>query len=172
MQKVSAFVKEGCSNFQKRPRTGRGSQGGRQWRSLDISKEKPKTLENIEDNTRDQPSSNLGSSQETDMIWPLHVIKNGHQSGVNCLHVSEAVKDSKSRFSCNVISGGDDQAVHCYYFKVMGPLLDHYSDNKPTSETHEDKNCKKEKKYQIVFSHTDQIASAHSSAVKGETLFW
>ncbi|KAJ9547579.1 hypothetical protein OSB04_020122 [Centaurea solstitialis] len=134
MRKVSVLQKEDCSTLRRRPRTGRGSQGGRQWRSLE---EKPaKTLEKS-----DRTSSNigLGSSEEIDRIWGLHVVNNVHQSGVNCLHVSY---DGES---CIVISGGDDQALHCFYFDVM--IL--------------------ESKYQIVISHAHKIASAHSSAVKG-----
>ncbi|XP_024966186.1 uncharacterized protein LOC112506409 isoform X2 [Cynara cardunculus var. scolymus] len=157
MRKVSVLQKEDCSNFQKRPRTGRGSQGGRRWRSLDISKEKPavdtKTLEN---DMQGQTSSNIGcaersmaTSQEIDMIWPFHHVNNVHQSGVNCLHVSYATRDCES---CIVISGGDDQALHCFCFDVMGPALQHYS---------------QKKKYQIVISHAAKIASAHSSAIKG-----
>lgn len=167
MRKVSVLRKEDCRNFQRRPRTGRGSQGGRHWRSLDTSKEKPaetaKTLENAENNTQDQTSSNLGSSQEIDMIQPLHVLKNVHQSGVNCLYVSDVSKDNESCFSCNVISGGDDQALHSFCLNVM-------SSDRSTSEMHFTHKNLTSKNYHIEFTHPDIIASAHSSAVKGETL--
>ncbi|KAI3693829.1 hypothetical protein L1987_76782 [Smallanthus sonchifolius] len=157
MQKVSNLKKEDCRNFQRRPRTGRGSQGGRQWRSLDNSDQKPaatspKPSENTEDDMQDQTSLNT--------IQPLHVLKNVHQSGVNCLHVSD-VKDSESCFSCNVISGGDDQALHSFRFSVMG------SDDRPTSGLQFTHQIKTSRNYQITFSHPDKIASAHSSAVKG-----
>lgn len=168
MRKVSILQKEDCSNLQRRPRTGRGSQGGRRWRSLDVSKEKAAADNShvLDDDIQDQTSSNLGTlmakgpSQEIDiMIWPLHVVNNVHQSGVNCLHVSYGGRDDPYNGceSCIVISGGDDQALHCFCFDVMGPALQHCSD----SEMHE------ENKYQIVISHADKVGSAHSSAVKG-----
>ncbi|KAM0015733.1 putative transcription factor WD40-like family [Helianthus debilis subsp. tardiflorus] len=158
LQKVSNLKKEDCRNFQRRPRTGRGSQGGRQWRSLDNSDKKPSTTspkpsenKNTEDDMQDQTSLN--------MIQPLHVLKNVHQSGVNCIHVSD-VKDSESCFSCNVVSGGDDQALHSFCFNVTG------SDRR-TSEMHFPHQVETSGNYQIMFSHPDKIASAHSSAVKG-----
>nr|XP_043621149.1 WD repeat-containing protein 6 [Erigeron canadensis] len=165
MKRVSFLRKEDCINFQRRPRTGRGSQGGRQWRSLDMSKEKLTDISlNTKENTvisiQDQTSSNLGSSQETNMIQPLHVLKNIHQSGVNCLHVSDAAKNSESCFPCNVTSGGDDQALHSFCFRVM-------SSDRSTSEMHLNNGNGTSKDYQIVFSHPHKIASAHSSAVKG-----
>ncbi|PWA96476.1 transducin family protein / WD-40 repeat family protein [Artemisia annua] len=146
MQNLSVLCQKDSSNFQKRPRTGRGSQGGRRWRSLDKPAATSETTDS--DHMQEQTSSNLSSSQEIDMIQPLHVLKNAHQSGVNCLHVSDA-RNTESCFSCYVVSGGDDQALHGFCFYVTS------SDN-PTSE-----------QYQIVFSHSDKIASAHSSAVKG-----
>ncbi|KAI7748445.1 hypothetical protein M8C21_007603 [Ambrosia artemisiifolia] len=133
MQKVSNLKKEDCRNFQRRPRTGRGSQGGRQWRSLDNSDKEtvatlPKPSENTKDDMQDQTSLN--------------------------------VKDNESCFSCNVISGGDDQALHSFCFNVM-------ASDRPTSETHFPRHVKTFGNYQIMFSHPDKIASAHSSAVKG-----
>lgn len=147
MQNLSVLCQKDSSNFQKRPRTGRGSQGGRRWRSLDRPAATSETIDN--DHMQEQTSPNLSSSQEIDMIQPLHVLKNAHQSGVNCLHVSDA-RNNESCFSCYVVSGGDDQALHGFCFNVT-------SSDKSTAE-----------KYQIVFSHPDKIASAHSSAVKGE----
>lgn len=40
-------------------------------------------------------------------VEPLHVMHNIHQSGVNCLHISQG---NENIF--HVISGGDDQALH------------------------------------------------------------
>ncbi|XP_071686750.1 uncharacterized protein [Rutidosis leptorrhynchoides] len=164
LHKISLLRIEDCSNFQRRPRTGRGSQGGRQWRSLDPTKDKPtetaKTLDNTENSKQDHTSSNLGSSQEINTIQPLHVMKNVHQSGVNCLHVSDVAKDNESCFSCNVITGGDDQALHCFCFNVM-------SSDSSTSDMHLTHKTIMFKKYHVEFSHPDKIASAHSSAVKG-----
>nr|GEV10944.1 hypothetical protein [Tanacetum cinerariifolium] len=117
--------------------------GGAHWAKPAATSE---TTEN--DHMQEQTSSNLTSSQEIDMMQHLHVLKNAHQSGVNCLHVSDA-RNNESCFSCYVVSGGDDQALHGFCFNVT-------SSDKSTSE-----------KYQIVFSHPDKIASAHSSAVKG-----
>ncbi|CAH1434212.1 unnamed protein product [Lactuca virosa] len=152
MRKVSVLHKEDCNNFQTRPRTGRGSQGGRQWRSLE------KTDNDTSSDLGCAANGSTSQEKEIDTIWPLHVVKNAHQSGVNCLHVSDVRGCESSCFSCNVISGGDDQALHSLNFDVMGT----------------DKSCKKhasyyclQNKYQIVFSHPDEIASAHCSAVKG-----
>ncbi|KAL4572190.1 hypothetical protein LXL04_018959 [Taraxacum kok-saghyz] len=147
MRKVED-CKEDCNKFQTRPCTGRGSQGGRRrWRTLD---------KDIQDPISSSSSLDLGccTSQEIiDMIRPLHVVKNVHQSGVNCLHVSD-VRRCESSFSCNLISGGDDQALHSLTFDVMGMGMGNHS-------------SLLENKYQIVFSDPDKIASAHSSAVKG-----
>lgn len=158
MQKVSNLKKEDCRNFQRRPRTGRGSQGGRQRWSFENSDQKPaatspKPSENTKDDLQDQASLN--------MIQPLYVLKNVHQSGVNCLHVSD-IKDRESCFSCNVISGGDDQALNSFRFNVT-------SSDRPISEMQFAQEVKTSRYYQILYSHPDKIASAHSSAVKGET---
>ncbi|XP_023734896.1 uncharacterized protein LOC111882766 isoform X2 [Lactuca sativa] len=153
MRKVSVLHKEDCNNFQTRPRTGRGSQGGRQWRTLEKTSDNDLGCAASQEKEKEKEKE-----KEIDMIWPVHVVKNAHQSGVNCLHVSD-VRGCESCFSCNVISGGDDQALHSLTFDVMGT----------------DKSCKKDassyyclqNKYQIVFSHPHEIASAHCSAVKG-----
>ncbi|KAL8253963.1 hypothetical protein R6Q59_032184 [Mikania micrantha] len=174
MQKVSNLKKVDCRNFQKRPRTGRGSQGGRQRWSINNSDQKPaatspKSFDNTEDDMQDQTikqtnipneiPNDIQDQTSLNMIRALHVLKNIHQSGVNCLHVSDA-KDCESCFSCNVISGGDDQALHSFRFNVMG------SGDGPTSEMHFTHQVKSSN-YQVIFSHPDKIASAHSSAVKG-----
>lgn len=118
MQRVSALKMEDYIDCQKRPRTGRGSQGGRWWRSLgsnvNISGSGGSTdkTENGQSHSLHESSSacpqrseklfsqvvdtaSLGSDMSTDdssleicEIRPLHTVENVHQSGVNCLHAS------------------------------------------------------------------------------------
>ncbi|XP_020590632.1 uncharacterized protein LOC110031650 isoform X2 [Phalaenopsis equestris] len=149
---------------QRRPRTGRGSQGGRWWRYLinqpsgnkmkdSMGKNKLRdgtSALSIENNTpessceqeshlvRDQigshhtrssdSSSSLDARSMTSLarqeLLPLFVLSSVHQSGVNCLHVSE-MKDSNGKLGqvyC-VVSGGDDQAVHYLSFQVDTPMI-------------------------------------------------
>ncbi|KAJ7977731.1 WD repeat-containing protein [Quillaja saponaria] len=113
-------------------------------------------------------------------IQPLHVLNRIHQSGVNCLHVSEIKGGKRSDCShlCSVVSGGDDQALHYLVVElslvstnldveVMTPDIrnsisgpeyvknfTHYSQNHR-------KSCR------IRFLDQEKILSAHSSAVKG-----
>ena len=211
MKRLSTLHQETFIDFQKRPRTGRGSQGGRRRRSLStVTKGRPikdlvtkKGADNanlsiknqdpyessskvdisIADTACSQPvcstSSELilstsNSSSETSEIQPIHVLTNVHQSGVNCLHVA-AVNGSECVNNCflyHVISGGDDQALHCLTFDLS--LLS----ESPSSEIMESESeCIKRfilqsedcnHKYMVRFLRSHKIASAHSSAIKGK----
>ncbi|XP_059625527.1 uncharacterized protein LOC132268736 isoform X2 [Cornus florida] len=202
---------------QKRPRTGRGSQGGRWWRTLRSSTPKKKPgngsvapgnldspRENILNNDACGTSSKLadslksatacyqassnasfGSDVNTDKnsseictIRPLHVFKNVHQSGVNCLNVSDMKnkRPSDSDFLYYVLSGGDDQSLHCLGFELAFLSVGQYSENMNpdiahgTSESESTKDLLDHfhnQNYRIRFLYHDKIASAHSSAVKG-----
>ncbi|KAL6008797.1 hypothetical protein ACLOJK_022023 [Asimina triloba] len=165
MQKVLMLQPEKLIDCHRRPRTGRGSQGGRRWRSLtnqstqkgDVA-DKAKVREDADHGTvfqdgldsselrnkhSDAPIISTQSANADNFsvpevqsnehlngvqkIWPMHVVKSVHQSGVNCLHVS-AIKnfqhsDSKS-VHC-VISGGDDQALNCLVFDLPLSLTSH-----------------------------------------------
>ncbi|CAK9145271.1 unnamed protein product [Ilex paraguariensis] len=213
MHQVLALQMENYIDCQKRPRTGRGSQGGRWWRSLGshVLKKKPgevlvplkATLE-ADDNmhihgsssnlsrsqksappcSQARPPTSLGSgasaddlSLEISKVWPLHVLYNIHQSGVNCLHVS-VMKDSrvsKSGFLYYVMSGGDDQALHCLRFDLALRPSNWYSPNftsemQSITALESTKNCMshcQKQKYGIRFLSHDKVISAHSSAIKG-----
>ncbi|XP_055962170.1 uncharacterized protein LOC126688213 isoform X2 [Mercurialis annua] len=194
-------------NCQTRPRTGRGSQGGRWWKSLNHCRTRKKPVgdlvspksekissDNSENHISDtdscrnfssQSSHNVSPEQEVNNvdlmpeileIQPLHVFSNVHQSGVNCLHVSDS-RNSDSGFLFNVISGGDDQALHCLKFEKSFStqqesetaipkninVLTNSERMKNSSPYHE---CQI-KKYGIRLSYHDRILSAHSSAIKG-----
>ena len=218
MRRVSTLPVEKFIDCQKRPRTGRGSQGGRWWRSLSsgLSKRRaasgsvtPKAgdgknhnmLNHVANGTEllknDSESSAAACSQATTSlqlevytddssseiceIRPLHVLNNVHQSGVNCLHVSD-IQDCQSSpggFLFNIISGGDDHALYYLRFelsplatvtdnKIMTPEVRN-SISEPESTrpyvTYKNQN----KNYEIKFLYNEKIASAHSSAVKGKT---
>jgi WD40 repeat protein len=101
---------------QKRPKTGRGSQGGRRrWRSLadsPLQKRNEQAVLPSEDNLNTSCAAAAGSSHETAVadenkvmnaentipstqpcdipeVQPMQTFSGVHQSGVNCLHVSE-----------------------------------------------------------------------------------
>ncbi|ESQ46931.1 hypothetical protein EUTSA_v10027621mg [Eutrema salsugineum] len=188
---VEAFVKQVSSlhiekfiDCQKRPRTGRGSQGGRKWKLLgaNISKrtqddsssnsvseeaaeEDPATSLEL---TNDIPQGNdrndsADSPPEISEIKPSHVIKNAHQSGVNCLHVSRSSSSPShgNGLMFNMISGGDDQALHCLSFNILTS-----SSNSPANKSNTmDQN--RTPSYSIRLTDRGGIGSAHSSAIKG-----
>lgn len=143
IQQLSTLHIENYIDPQKRPRTGRGSQGGRWWKSLrrNVSKQTPAgdSVVDPENGTLEDRNDDL--SCEICEIRPVHVLTNVHQSGINCLHVSEDCQSSG--FVYKVISGGDDQALHYLGFDLQS----------------ED--------YRIRFLYQERVASAHSSAVKG-----
>ncbi|XP_027351575.1 uncharacterized protein LOC113862665 isoform X2 [Abrus precatorius] len=212
MKRVSVFNVEKFFDCQKRPRTGRGSQGGRRWRSLSnsLSKKRQDSLlvtSKAKDKTKNivcatqgtsyipsdsedckmvcsqsthVPYSKLeiktdNSSVEICEIQPLHLLQNTHQSGVNCLHVSE-IKGGQNTDSCHVysiISGGDDQALHhlivelsskskCLNDGILTPdLVPKPEYGKGIDFQSQSKNC------EIRFLNYEKLLSAHSSSVKG-----
>lgn len=215
VQRASSLNIEKFIDCQKRPRTGRGSQGGRQWRSLSSSMSKRRfggdsvtrkagDVDNSDSNITRDTSSELNDLQKrskncsqaehdtllepetsrTDSlaeiceIQPIHVMNNVHQSGVNCLHVSRDFQGSENCYLLNIVSGGDDQAVHCLQLKLT--LSSTELDAKVvTSETIRstiqserienivDCNSKNQAPNHIRFFNQHRIPSAHSSAIKG-----
>ncbi|KAH1073865.1 hypothetical protein J1N35_026193 [Gossypium stocksii] len=215
VQRVSSLNIEKFIDCQKRPRTGRGSQGGRQWRSLNSSMSKRRfggdsvtrkagDVDNSDSNITPDTSSELNDLQKrskncsqakhdtllepetsrTDSlaeiceIQPIRVMNNVHQSGVNCLHVSGDFQGSENCYLLNIVSGGDDQAVHCLQLKLT--LSSTELDAKVvTSETIRstiqsesienivDCNNKNQAPNHIRFLNQYRIPSAHSSAIKG-----
>lgn len=183
MQLVSETQPHMVIDCPKRPRTGRGSQGGRRrWRTLpgrSLKKINEETsipdgsipnTPNATENTSE--TSNVEETDATNQnyafsilqscnipeVTPMHRFSGVHQSGVNCLHVSEmrACSYSTPAMSYCVISGGDDQAVHCFSF-TLGSLQDCAIN---TSLDSPDNGAVK-----IICQH--RVPSAHSSAVKG-----
>lgn len=219
MQRLSTFHVENFIDCQKRPRTGRGSQGGRWWRSLtsSLSKRRPgsasvTTKAGDETNSCMLNHATIGtelvinntesgaaacstihiSSLESDVkaddfsseiceIRPLHVLSNVHQSGVNCLHVSD-IEDCRGYpigFLFNLISGGDDQALYHLRFELsLTATVPNNEFTKPDirnslSGPESMKNFFTYREshngvYNIKFLHHDKVTSAHSSAIKGK----
>lgn len=218
MRQISVLQVEKLIDCQKRPRTGRGSQGGRQWRSLGSMSKKRAGCGSISVNIGEGTNHNLvnhvtgkgstnwdssttvssqaintaflnvelnadDSSSEISEIRPIHALENIHQSGVNCLHVSyvEGCQSSDGRFLYNVLSGGDDQALHCLRFELSPSLTTQECDlvmlNGRTSVigagsvndfVHSSQNHNVNYKIKVL-SHYN-VPSAHSSAVKGDFL--
>lgn len=167
---------------QKRPRTGRGSQGGRWWKSTtgnttwkkpDNSPDALSTKNVNEDHLLlssdtyatvavESKAEKEAFSFKTQEVRPFHVVNLVHQSGVNCLHVSKLnTFQNLGESKYIVLSGGDDQALHSLVFNVelleMTPGTGSIT-SRPTEL------CK------IRCLSQDKIASAHSSAVKGNLL--
>ncbi|KAL5859325.1 hypothetical protein ACOSQ4_000621 [Xanthoceras sorbifolium] len=214
MRQLSTLYLEKLIDCQKRPRTGRGSQGGRWWRTLSNARPKKKldrnsatlnneegadcntpnhtscglsTIPNDKDSSTVQPihnacepeSNTIDFASEICEIQPMHVLKNVHQSGVNCLHVSEIMNCQNTDYGHQfyVVSGGDDQAIHCYGFdlallsgldsKILTPAV-----NKSVTESENVKNLinygpQQSQYFRIrLFNHYG-VTSAHSSAIKG-----
>ncbi|PSS06262.1 WD repeat-containing protein [Actinidia chinensis var. chinensis] len=201
---------------QKRPRTGRGSQGGRWWKALGsgVYTKNPgdnsitaRTIERtgknmlntaacgtpskVTDSLRGttactQPIyvasltevNRVDSSLELCRIRPLHVLNNVHQSGVNCLHISSIKNGSGSNFGYQyyVLSGGDDQALHCLLFDLQMVHSSQYSKKENQYIVHEISESEtannfirygQNQNYSIRFSYHHKVTSSHSSAVKG-----
>ncbi|EER95656.1 WD repeat-containing protein 6 isoform X1 [Sorghum bicolor] len=184
MQLISETQPHMNIDCQKRPRTGRGSQGGRRrWRSLayalkkrdgDMSPSNESNLGSLNaaenspeasgvENTQTivheaSDSSNTempSSTQSCDIpeLRPMHLLSGVHQSGVNCLHISYSTPDK----SYCIISGGDDQAVQCFNFRVVS------SEDCLTTTTR--LNSHDNDTLKILYQH--KASSAHSAAVKG-----
>ncbi|KAK1277498.1 hypothetical protein QJS04_geneDACA015818 [Acorus gramineus] len=131
-------------------------------------------------------TNNYFASTEIHEIRPTHIINSVHQSGVNCLHVSEIKdgQDSRSKSTFCVLSGGDDQAIHCvgFYFEQQAK---NFEVNHQTYDVKENLHaetvsqspelgcngnsylCGSNKEYRVRVLYCNKIASAHSSAVKG-----
>ncbi|XP_059311756.1 LOW QUALITY PROTEIN: uncharacterized protein LOC132063295 [Lycium ferocissimum] len=215
MRQLSAFQIGKGLDSQKRPRTGRGSQGGRQWRSLrsqvsnkitgdeqlsevPVLKGKPDngfgatTVPGTDKNVQHHAlGGNSHSVENTDLVspdtstgmWklqkacPLHVFEDVHQSGVNCLHVSDIngheVSDRRSTFY--VLSGGDDQSLNClrldFSLTSMGQSSESSTLEQNSTTTSQnvggDVHNYQVGNHDIKFMLHDKITSAHSSAVKG-----
>ncbi|XP_024018186.1 uncharacterized protein LOC21397028 [Morus notabilis] len=216
MHRISDLHVEKFIDCQKRPRTGRGSQGGRWWKSLgssmlknsgemesitvrsgvgacqdflnlvthgNLSRENSSGNSTMASSQAIHVASNKSaddSSSEICEICPVHVLESIHQSGVNCLHVSDVkgCQSSDSGFLYHVLSGGDDQALHCLRFELALPLAGQEAevstpqmkisvtglgdaDNFVQSCQNHNRNCN------IRFLSRDKVLSAHTSAVKG-----
>ncbi|XP_055818010.1 uncharacterized protein LOC129887079 isoform X2 [Solanum dulcamara] len=216
MRQLSALQIGKVLDSQKRPRTGRGSQGGRQWRLLaskvsnkttsdeqlsefPVSKGKPDngccatTVAGTDKNVQHHALQGISHSVENTHVFspdtstsikevlqkacPLHVFKDVHQSGVNCLHVSDidGPEASDHRFKFYVLSGGDDQSLNCLRLDFSLTSMRHSSE-KSTLEQNStstsqnvggDVHNYQVGNHDIKFKLHDKIASAHSSAVKG-----
>jgi WD repeat-containing protein 6 len=186
MQLASETKSHMVIDCQKRPKTGRGSQGGRRrWRSLANSSVKKGNEQELlpsennlntsgaavessdgtpgaEGNEAINTENTVSSTQSCDVpeVQPLQMFSGVHQSGVNCLHVSEMEQQSCSApgMPYCIISGGDDQAVQCFVF-TLGPLQG-CSTNTSNIISPPDKGG-----LQILGQHA--VPSAHGSAVKG-----
>lgn len=177
MKQIASYEMENCIEFQRRPRTGRGSQGGRRRRSMDSHKAKKKgniysvcdergesgnEIENDvngtsmfeESNDHDVVSGRKSDDlPETSVLEAIQVLHNIHQSGVNCLSVSDIKGKQRvaadSMLTFYVVSGGDDQAINYLRCDVeIDPM---------------NMNCN----HHFVIQNRHQITSAHSSSVKG-----
>ncbi|CAN6285992.1 unnamed protein product [Urochloa humidicola] len=151
MQLISQTQPHMSIDCQKRPRTGRGSQGGRRrWRSLSNH-----SLKRDGDITPD--GSNLSTPCATEDAPETSGVEKTqnvvHEASVNCLHISYSTSDK----SYSIISGGDDQAVQRLSFTV-GSLEDCST---TTARLNLHGNCT----LKILYRH--KVPSAHSAAVKG-----
>nr|XP_027099999.1 uncharacterized protein LOC113719126 isoform X1 [Coffea arabica]XP_027100006.1 uncharacterized protein LOC113719126 isoform X1 [Coffea arabica] len=108
-------------------------------------------------------------------VSPLHVLYNAHQSGVNCLYVSnkKSMGISGNRYTYYVLSGGDDQALNCVVFDLTlktksETCQDSYETQSSTlPEIVEYCNTCQIQNSLIRFLSVEKIESAHCSAVKG-----
>lgn len=218
LRSVPAMELEKSIDCQKRPRTGRGSQGGRWWKATasGISTKNPgdnsttarkfegtgkSTLNTVTCGTPSKLTGSLSgvpactqpicaasltevksadSSFDMCRILPLQVLNNVHQSGVNCLHVSN-IQGSRGSFGslCYVMSGGDDQALHCIRFDMQMLPISQYPENKDQGIVHGISGSEitnsfmhsiQNRNYRIRFLCRDKVPSAHCSAVKGKIL--
>lgn len=215
MQQLSALQIGKGLDSQKRPRTGRGSQGGRQWRFLGsqvsnkttsdeqlsevpFSREKPDngfcaTVTGTGKNVQHHALQGISRSVENTHVFspdtptrikevlqkacPLHIFKDVHQSGVNCLHVSDidGPEVSDRKFTFYILSGGDDQSLNCLSLDFSPTSMRQSSENSTLEQnsTSTSQNIGGDvHNYQVGNHHIkfmlhDNITSAHSSAVKG-----
>ncbi|KAJ8573664.1 hypothetical protein K7X08_010175 [Anisodus acutangulus] len=217
MRQLSAIQIGKGLDSQKRPHTGRGSQGGQQWRSLGsqvsnkktgdeqlsevpVSKGKPDNgfcataVPGTEKNVQHHALRRISHSVENTHVFspdictvikevlqkaccPLHVFKDVHQSGVNCLHVSDinGPEVSDRRFTFYVLSGGDDQSLSCLRLDFSLTAMRQSSESstlEQNSTTSSQNGGGDFHNYQVgnhdvKFMLHDKITSAHSSAVEG-----
>lgn len=191
MHLVSETQPHMAIDCQKRPKTGRGSQGGRRrWRSLasnSLKKGNGQALLPSENNPNSScataaaatesshgssgaeenevintESTTVPSTQSCDIpeVQPMQTFSGVHQSGVNCLHVSEIDRacSTTSMPSYCIISGGDDQAVQCFVFTSGSP-------QQGSSTNMAGQNPRGNGALKILCQHA--VPSAHGSAVKG-----
>ena len=189
MQLISEMQPHVSIDCQKRPRTGRGSQGGRRrWRSLANHSLKkrdgdipPPDGSNLStpyaaanssetsgvDNTqnavhegRDGSNSEIPSSTQSCEIPELRPIQ--LLSGVHQSGVNCLhISYSTPDKSYCIISGGDDQAVQCFIFTIGS--LENCSTTTARLDSHDNGILK------ILYQH--KVPSAHSAAVKGLSPF-
>uniref|UniRef100_A0ACD5X133 Uncharacterized protein n=1 Tax=Avena sativa TaxID=4498 RepID=A0ACD5X133_AVESA len=188
MRLVSETQPHMVIDCQKRPKTGRGSQGGRRrWRSLAsnplkkgdkqelipsensnpntscVAAESSHETSGAEENEAINTESTLSSTQSCDIpeVQPMQTFSGVHQSGVNCLHVS-AMERSCSTTGMSpsycIMSGGDDQAVQSFVFTLGSPQ--HGCSTSAASLSSPTNGALK-----ILSQHT--VPAAHGSAVKG-----
>uniref|UniRef100_A0A803M7A0 Transducin/WD40 repeat-like superfamily protein n=1 Tax=Chenopodium quinoa TaxID=63459 RepID=A0A803M7A0_CHEQI len=149
MQRVSSLHLEKSIDFQKRPRTGRGSQGGRWWKSVDAAlnaKEKPTESMALKDN--------IFSSDKADVdeLPEAMVLKGENKS-------SEHIEITSSKF-------GESFEDSCERSKLghIGKEGDTISKlGNPEHTIQYDSN----QSYSIKFLYQNKAVAAHSSAVKG-----
>lgn len=202
-------------DFQNRPRTGRGSQGGRWWRSINThnARSKPETCNLREEDNSGLVSDgkkfddNLGKNgvepanmsvlfheadhvasvsgeKSSDVLFEsveldaVLVLDKVHQSGVNCLYVSDVEDFNLSHsggVSFYVVTGGDDQVISLIRCDLTGisargnthkitPIL---TRSIPTMDMNSKNNHCLIQNHQLQILCVDKISSAHSSAVKG-----
>ncbi|KAM0907272.1 hypothetical protein ACQ4PT_016234 [Festuca glaucescens] len=186
MQLVSETQPHMVIDCQKRPKTGRGSQGGRRrWRSLAsnsvkkgskqtllptendlnascVAAESSHEISELEENEVITTEDTMSSTHSCDVseVQPMQTFSGVHQSGVNCLNVSEMDRacPTTGMSSYCIISGGDDQAVQCIVFTLGSPQqscsMNKASLNSPANGA-----------LTILSQHA--VPSAHGSAVKG-----
>ncbi|KAL5700386.1 hypothetical protein ACHQM5_025834 [Ranunculus cassubicifolius] len=170
MERLSEVQPQSYIDSQKRPRTGRGSQGGRWWRTLHnrlAKSDSEGVMGSIDSGNTKSEEDKADSSLEICNVEPFHVLNSVHQSGVNCLHVSsKGGCDSVSSTYC-VLSGGDDQALTCLTLDLSlenicdGPVHQSCDKSVKVCVNNEKRHCRTKS-----LSH-DRIISAHSSAIKG-----
>ncbi|CAA6653936.1 unnamed protein product [Spirodela intermedia] len=161
MQSMSELQPDKVTASQRRPRTGRGSQGGRWWRSLDHQNPKKGAAHGAEPEISDGGLSPMADKCE--LLLPLHVLASVHQSGVNCLHVSSVSQHSEESAFC-ILSGGDDQALSCLFF---GLTAENRSVGSSEPQWMERCSYPLVNDYKLKVLYSCKLDSAHSAAVKG-----
>ncbi|KAF2325013.1 hypothetical protein GH714_022219 [Hevea brasiliensis] len=184
MRQLSVLDIKKLKNCQTRPRTGRGSQGGRWWRSLKVpclSKQKladdlvaPKAEErtscNLVNHSTGGASTSDAESCTTVCSQTMHD-KPPLEPGVNNVDSTPGISEIQPLHVLNNVhqSGfnkwGDDQTLHCIKFDLS--LLTTGKDSEINIK--DSAHCSEFpiKKYRIRFLCHDRVTSAHSSAIKG-----